>query len=159
MSSDECELDNETLNALEDNMKNLSNTKSGTPLLLEQDEDEFRTAPNSPSQNGDTPLSNTDLYSSQKFDDLTIPYPGYNSRKRRYIDNMKSPEPRKVSRNLADSHLADYSEMNDVSCPRCNGSGGIALTLLSHRTSLQGPYLMGKFKWRGDLAQRTRCMI
>lgn len=140
-------------------MKNICNTKGGAPLLLEQDEDEFRTAPNSPSQNGDTPPSNTDLYSSQKYDDLTSPDPVYNSRKRRYIDNMKSPEPRKVSRNLAEIHLADYSEMNDVSCPRYNGTGGIALTLISHRTRLQGPYLMGKFKWRGGPAQRPRCMI
>lgn len=122
VSSDESELDNETLNALEDNMKNLKNAKSGTPLLLEQDEDEFRTAPNSPSPNGDTRLSNPDPYSSQKHDDVAIPDPGYNSKKRRYIDNMKAPEPRKVSRNVAESHLADYSEMNDVSCPRCNGT-------------------------------------
>lgn len=159
ISSDESELDNDTSNALADNMKNLSDTKSGTPSLLEQDEDEFRTAPNSPSQNGDTLLSNTDLYSSRKCDDLMIPDPCYHSRKRRYSDKTKSPEPRKVSRNLAESHLADYSEMNDVSCPRCNGTGVIALTLLSHRTSLQGPSLMGQFKWRGDPAQRTRCMI
>lgn len=121
ISSDESELDKETLHALEDNMKNLKNAKSGTPLLLEQDEDEFRTAPNSPTLNGDTPLSYPDLYSSQKRDDGTIPDPGCNSKKRRYIDNMKAPEPRKVSRNVAESHLADYSEMHDVGCPRCNG--------------------------------------
>lgn len=122
VSSDESELDNETLNALEDNMKNLKNAKSGTPLLLEQDEDEFRTAPNSPSLNGDTLFSNTDPYFSQKHGDVSIPDPGYNSKKRRYIDNMKAPEPRKVSRNVAESHLADYREMNYVSCPRCNGT-------------------------------------
>lgn len=120
MSSDESELDNETLNALEDNMKFLKNAKSGTHLLLEQDEDEFKTAPNSPSLAGDTPLSNPDLYSSQNRDDVTTLDPGYNSRKRRYIDNMKALEPRKVSRNVVESHLAYYSEMNDVSFPRCN---------------------------------------
>lgn len=121
ISSDKAEFDSETLNELGDNMKNLKNANSGTPLLLEKDEDEFRTAPNSPSLNGDIPLSTSDLYSFQKRDDGTIPDPGCNSKKRRYIDNMKAPEPRKVSRNVAESHLADYSEMNDVSCPRCNG--------------------------------------
>lgn len=122
MSSDESEIDNETLNALEDNMKNLKNAKSGTTLVLEQDEDEFKTAPNSPSLIGDNPLSNPDLYSSQNRDDVMIPDPGYNSRKRRYIDNMKAPEPRKVSRNVVESHLAYCSEMNDVSYLRCNGT-------------------------------------
>lgn len=120
MSSDESELDNETFNVLEDNMKDLKHAKSGTPLLLEQDEDEFRTAPNSPSQNAETPISNPDLYSSQKHDDVKISEPAYNSKKRRYIENMKASEPRKISRNIAESYLADYSEMNDVSCLRCN---------------------------------------
>lgn len=76
--------------------------------------DEFRTAPNSPSINGDTPLSNPDLYLTQKSADIMIPDPACNSKKRRYIDNIKAPEPRKVSRNVAGSHLTDYSEMNDV---------------------------------------------
>lgn len=98
-------------------MKNLKNAKRGTPLLFEQEEDEFRTAPNSPSLDGETPLSNPDSSSSQKRDDVKIPDPAYNSKKRRYIDNMKAPEPRKVSRNIPESHLAGYSEMNDVSSP------------------------------------------
>ena len=29
---------------------------------------------------------------------------------------MSSPELKKVSRNIAESHLADYNEMNKVSC-------------------------------------------
>ena len=29
---------------------------------------------------------------------------------------ISSPELRKVSRNIAESHLADYNEMNKVSC-------------------------------------------
>ena len=29
---------------------------------------------------------------------------------------MSSPELRKVSRNIAESHLADYNEINEVSC-------------------------------------------
>lgn len=98
-------------------MKNLKNAKGETPLLFEQDEDEFRTAPNSPSLDGETPLSNPDPYSSQKRDDVKTPDPAFNSKKRRYIDNMKAPEPRKVSRNIPESHLAGYSEINDVSCP------------------------------------------
>ena len=29
---------------------------------------------------------------------------------------MSSPELRKVSRNIAESHLADYNKINEVSC-------------------------------------------
>lgn len=86
-------------------MEIFRNAKSGKPLIAEQDEDEFMTAPNSP-----------DLHNAQNRDDIPIPDPAYNSKKRRYIDNMKTSEPRKVSRNTAESHLADYSEISEVSC-------------------------------------------
>ena len=96
-------------------MKNFRNAKSGKPLVPEQDEDEFRTAPNSPSLDGEKPLFNPDLYNAQNRDHVPISDPACNSKKRRYIDNTEAPEPRKVSRNIAESHLADYSEMNEVS--------------------------------------------
>lgn len=97
-------------------MEIFRNAKSGKPLITEQDEDEFMTAPNSPNLNGEHPLFSPDLYNAQNRDDIPIPDPAYNSKKRRYIDNMKASEPRKVSRNIAESHLADYSEMSEVSC-------------------------------------------
>ena len=86
-------------------METSRNAKSGKPLIIEQDEDEFMTDPNFP-----------DLHNAQNRDHIPIPDPTYNSKKRRYIDNMKTSEPRKVSRNIAESHLADYSEMSEVSC-------------------------------------------
>lgn len=97
-------------------MEDLRNAKTSKPSLPEQDEDEFRTAPNSPSLNGETHLFNPDLCYVQKHNDVPNPDTACNGKKRRYIDNTKAPEPRKVSRNIVESHSIDYSEMDDVSC-------------------------------------------
>ena len=102
-------------------MESLRNAKSGKPFVPEQDDYEFRTAPNSPSPdssspNGEHSLFNPDLYHVQNRDDFPILDPGYNSKKRRYIDGMKAKETRQVSHNIAESHLADCNEMNEVSC-------------------------------------------
>lgn len=94
-------------------MKIFRNTKIRTPLAPQQDEDEFRTAPNSPSFNGENSFI-PDPCNAQNSDDVSLPDPAYNSKKRRYIDSMRAPEPRKASRNIVESHTADYIGVNEV---------------------------------------------
>lgn len=116
ISSDESDLISESFEELEDNMEIFRNANRGKPLIAEQDEDEFRTAPNSPYLNEEHPIFSPDLYNAQNRDDIPIPGPAYNSKKRRYIDNMTASEPRKVTRNIAESHLTGYIEVSEVSC-------------------------------------------
>lgn len=99
-------------------MENLRNAKSGKPFVPEQDDYEFRTAPDSPSPDSPSPNGehppNPDLYNAQNRDDFPVADPGYNSKKRRSIDSMKANETRDVSHNIVESHLTDCTEMNEV---------------------------------------------